>query len=254
MKSLIVLLMISLISAQQLTTKGGVLCLRTDGNNQFYVLETNKLTRYSAEGRENGVYSDFRQGAFSQLDVSNPMKVLVFHEDMQRISMLDRSLNLIRVIQLADRGIMQAGSVCLAANGDLWVFDIADMRLKRVRELGAPIILTESQPLTLVPGISADPLQMIEHNGAVYLAEKTQGILQFDQLGNFNRRIPCTELRSMQLFKHKLYVFTGHSFIRFGEDNLQADTLGVPAASQMAISESLCLRLQSDSLVFMTFP
>ena len=254
MKHLIVLLMISAVCPQQLTIKGVVSCVRADGNNQFYVLEKNKLTRYNADGQENGGYADFRQGPFSQLDVSNPMKVLLFHEDMQRISMLDRSLNLIRVIQLADRGIMQAGSVCLAANGDIWIFDIADMRLKRVRELGAPLILTESQPLTMVPGIIADPLQMLEHNGAVFLADKTQGILQFDQLGNFSRKIPCTELRSMQVFKQKLYVFTGHSFIRFGENNLLPDTLEVPIALQIAISERKCLRLQGDSLLFSTFP
>ncbi|MGZ8545044.1 MAG: hypothetical protein ACXWV0_07090, partial [Flavisolibacter sp.] len=138
-------------------------------------------------------------GKLSTIDVSNPLKILLFYKDFSSIVVLDRFLTGITTIDLRKYSILQPGAIGLSYDNNIWVFDEYDNKLKKINEQGN--LLMETTDFRSVFNQSVSPQKIIDDNGLVYLADTTNGIFVFDSYGTFQKKIPLTNWKSIAVNK-----------------------------------------------------
>jgi hypothetical protein len=165
-----------------------------DSYHNFYVSNfSGTIFRFdstlsSVNKTSNLVFSPEKNAAASLLDARNPLRLFVFYREFQEYLQLDRFLTPVKTSNL---NTQQLGFVRLAApTGDnmLWILDDADFSLKKYDQQSEVVIF--KTPLDLLLGTTNYDLRfMVEYQNQVFLVDKNSGILVFDNMGNFLRKI-----------------------------------------------------------------
>ena len=152
----------------------------TDNLGNLYILTPdNALEKYNAEGRRLARYSNNRLGVATSIDAANPLKLLVWYADFRTAVFLDRSLTELGALSLDAAGFTIVRSVAMSFDGNLWAYDEALFKLKKITPEGTVVFETPAlNQLVSVPP-TADELKEIGNQ--VYLADRQQGIFIFDQ-------------------------------------------------------------------------
>jgi hypothetical protein len=89
------------------------------------------------------IYNDVRKfGTATMIDVSNPLKVLLYYKDFATIVVLDRLLNIRNTIDLRLQNILQAKAIGLSYDNKIWVYDELESKLKKIDEGGQLLLET----------------------------------------------------------------------------------------------------------------
>lgn len=163
-----------------------------DNLGNVYVLSsTDQLKKYNSNGDSVAAYNNVRRyGKLHSMDVSNPLKLLLYYKDYSSIVILDRLLAVRSSIDLRRNNLLQVNAIGLSYDNNIWVFDEYDNKLKKINEEGK--LLLETPDLRMVFSQSISPKQILDHNNQLYLYDPTNGLYIFDQLGSFKRKIPVT--------------------------------------------------------------
>jgi hypothetical protein len=179
--------------------------------NIYLISSTGGIKKFSASGDSLAMYNQVRNyGQPYSIDVSNPLKIVLFYKDFSTIVLLDRFLAVRGTIDLRRLGLLQPGAAGLAYDNNIWVFDEYDSRLRKLDEQGN--ILVETPDFRAVFNGSIQPQRIISNNNMVYLADSAQGIFAFDNYGTFKRKIPVQHWKSLALFRDRI-IATGGDFI-----------------------------------------
>jgi hypothetical protein len=98
---------------------GNFVDFELDNLGNIYLLNAdNQLKKISAAGDSLAVFNDVRRyGKVSYIDVTNPLKILLYYQEFGTIVMLDRLLNNINSIDLRKFNFFQVKSIGLAYGG-----------------------------------------------------------------------------------------------------------------------------------------
>src|SRR5207302_8233347 len=163
-----------------------------DNLDNLYVLSsTNQLKKFNAQGDSVGVYNQVKRfGKLSTIDVTNPLKLLLFYKDFSTVVTLDQLLTLRASLDLRRNNIIQTSAVGLSYDGNFWLFDEYENKLKKLDEQGT-LLLETPDFRTLFPD-AIRPQQVIDQNGMVYLYDPKVGVYLFDHYGAFKKKLPIT--------------------------------------------------------------
>lgn len=160
-------------------------------DNVYILTTTDQLKKYNASGDSLAVYNNVRRyGKVYSLDVSNPLKVLLYYKDFSNIVVLDRLLAARSTIDLRRKNMLQVSAMGQSYDNNIWVFDAYDNKLKKIDDEG--VILLETPDLRQVFDQGIAPQQIIDQNNQVYLYDATNGLFVFDHYGTFKRKIPVS--------------------------------------------------------------
>lgn len=167
--------------------------------NLYVITTTNALEKYAPDGRLLTRYSTQRLGNALYIDVSNPLKVLVWYADFRMVVFLDRSLTLLGELNLIEAGYPEVRTVAAAMDGKIWLYDEVNFRLVKITQEGDKVV--ESQPLSqMLPG--ATTITCIrDENNRVCASDPAQGLLEFDAYAQFQRVIGQRDIREFQLLE-----------------------------------------------------
>jgi hypothetical protein len=195
-----------LLSAKSFLIKGVEVQIDQLGN--FYVITaSNVLEKYNAEGILLLQYSQNRLGNISQIDVSNPMQILVFYEDFQKIIFLDRNLSHLTTLDLKDWNIGWAKKVAMSSDGNIWIYDEITLKLQKYATSESKLMY-ESTVMSRESKMPPSASNLVEQNNQVYLADFRQGIFIFDQFGAILRYLPIEDMNSFDLQSNFLIYTT----------------------------------------------
>ncbi|OKL39267.1 hypothetical protein A3841_04225 [Pontibacter flavimaris] len=177
-----------------------------DRNGNVYLLdERQNLLRLNPAGQAQDTYSPPARGRISSIHAWNPMKIVLFYEGSQEITLLDRFLRPISTSGLLD--LQYEGTAKVAAPaGDLgyWLFDETSLTLAKLNPSMRQI--TVETPLNLLLNREEfDVRQLREYQNQVYLLDFNSGILVFDNLGNYKKKLPYIGLRHIGFRDNELY-------------------------------------------------
>src|SRR5262245_36422238 len=84
------------------TIKGDIVAFTVDNLDNIYLISsTNQVKKLSSNGDSVAVFNDVKKyGQATLIDVSNPLKVLLYYKDFATIVVLDRFLNVRNTIDL----------------------------------------------------------------------------------------------------------------------------------------------------------
>ncbi|KAA9331186.1 hypothetical protein [Adhaeribacter soli] len=224
-------------------------------NNIYLTDRKNNLHQYIATGRLVNTYSPARNGHIGNVEAWNGMKVMLFYDDQQQITLLDRFLNNISTIRLRD---YTEGSIKVAtttADDRLWLFNETEFSLLKFDPRSSEVVSTTQLGLTLNRKQS-DVRFIREYQNMVYLVDKTTGIYVFDNLGNYKKTLPFPELSYIGFKGDELYYLKGgklHFFNLYSFAERSFDVPPVPAYRQALVGEELIYLLSDSGLDLYAF-
>jgi hypothetical protein len=113
---------------------------------KLYVVDhRNILTNYSIERTKLYQYANQRSGLISMMDVSNPLEILIFFDDFNKIALLDNTLSEIREVPTPSN-FQDISAIGMANDGNIWVFDPLRFRLLKISKQGQ--LITQSSNLS----------------------------------------------------------------------------------------------------------
>ncbi|HMX38998.1 MAG TPA: hypothetical protein PKD78_01680 [Saprospiraceae bacterium] len=157
-----------------------------DHLGQLYtVRDDNVLEKYAPDGRLLLRYSSNRLGQVTAIDVSNPLKIMVWYSDFRTALLLDRNLTLLGEVSLLALGYPDVRWVATASDGNLWAYDEVNFRLLKISPDGEK--RAESQALNLLEHTPRQLMWLREQDNRVWLADSTQTLLVFNAFGQYER-------------------------------------------------------------------
>ncbi len=177
-------------------------------DNIYLTDRKNNVHQFNATGRLVNTYSPPRTGNIANIEAWNAMKVMLFYDDQQQITLLDRFLNNIATIKLRDitNGLIKVATT--SATEQLWLFNESEFSLLKYDPRTSETISTTQLNLTF-DRKKADIRYIREYQNMVYLVDKTTGIYVFDNLGNYKKTLPFPELSYIGFKGDEMYFLKG---------------------------------------------
>jgi DNA-binding beta-propeller fold protein YncE len=194
------------------TYNGDIADAVIDNLDNLYILSsTGQLKKFNANGDSVAVYNQVRNfGKLSSLDVSNPLKPLLFYKDFSTVVVLDRLLANRARLDLKKFGVFQPGAIALSYDNNIWVFDEYDNKLKKIDEQGNKLL--ETSDFRSIFNHPISPQKIINDNNLVYLADTAQGVFVFDNYGTYKKKISIKNWNSLEI--------ANGAIIRTGKDEI----------------------------------
>lgn len=154
-------------------------------SNTYIITALNAVEKYNSDGRLLARYTDNRRGQAAWIDVSNPLKILVWYADFRTVLFLDRSLTELGEVNLIQAGYPDVRIVAAAQDGNLWLYDEVNFRLLKITPDGEK--RAESQSLNLLEYTPRQAAMLRENDNRVWMADPAAGIGVFNIFGQFEQ-------------------------------------------------------------------
>lgn len=179
-----------------------------DQLNNLYVIRKGEILKFDADGEEIARYSNKLIGEDILLDVTNPMKVILYSPDQMRLIFLDSRLGEMQEqTSLFSAGYEQISLAATSHSNGVWLYDPIHFILIRLDQN----LEEERRSLNLVQMLRLEffPTSLVEVNNRVYLSDPQHGVFVFDIFGNFMRKIPIKDIDHLIVSDSHLFYTKG---------------------------------------------
>lgn len=208
--------------------KGNISYFNVDNLDNIYLIDdNNRLKKIKANGDSIAVFNDVKKyGNPSFIDVTNPLKALLYYKNYSTIIMLDRFLTVRNNINLRKQQIFYVNNVTLSYDNYIWIFDEEDYRLKKVDEDGKLLQSTVDWRM-LFDSVPA-PVKIIDKNNFVYLYDPEKGFYIFDYYGGFKNRLAFLNWTNVEVSGNTVYGFNNNKLYSYELKSLQLKEYQLP--------------------------
>lgn len=205
----------------------------TDKLQQIYaVTYHNTVIKFTPDNENRNHYkeqyrfSNNTLGELSYVDATDPFNLILYYPDYQEVVTLDRTLTKIGALSLLNANVIQANTIALSNDGNVWIYDEAAFLLKKLDKNGN--VLVESQNLSLLLSKAPKPIQLIARENAVYLNDPTLGIFVFNNFGQYVKLIPILDIVHFQILDNRLIYKQGKTLHLYNFQSFQSNNLPLP--------------------------
>lgn len=205
--------------------------------NLYVVTDKNILIKYDKNNREKYRYANKRSGRITQLDVSNPLKILLFFDDFNYLLVLDATLTEVIDFKIEDFEMTDITAAAIANDDNYWVYDPVQFRLLKINHRG--IILTQSSN-TNDFGMDGTNISRIRESGNfVILCDNSKGFYIFDNLGQYVKTLDIPNVDYFQFYGRSIFYYAGNM--------LRAANIQTGLTTDVIVAENI---LHPDSLMY----
>jgi hypothetical protein len=207
---------------------GNFTYFNVDNLDNIYLITTNsQLKKLNANGDSVGVFNDVKKyGNPDYIDVTNPLKALLYYKNFSTLVMLDRLLTPRNTINFRKQHIFQVNNVTLSYDNYIWIFDEEDTRLKKVDEEGKLLQATTDWRM-LFDTVPA-PVKIIDRDNFVYLYDPVRGFYIFDYYGTFKNRLAFLNWTNVEVNGNTVYGFKNNKLYSYQLKSLQLKEYNLP--------------------------
>lgn len=239
------------------TVKGDIVAFAADNFDNLYLLNSSdQLKKLNEAGDSVAVFNNIRKyGKLAQIDVSNPLRVLLYYKDFATVVILDRLLNIRSTIDLRKQDIFQVQAVCLAYDNGLWLYDEFDNKLKKLDEDGKLLFASADFRQLFDEAFSFTSID--DQDGFLYLYDRNKGVYVFDYYGTLKNIFSLTGYSNFKAVG-KFITGTRHdSLMRYQPGNLLLQEFELPEglrkASSILFTSTKAFALKKDELAIYRF-
>lgn len=197
-------------------------------DNIYLITSTNQLKKINANGDSAGVFNDVkRYGNISDIDVTNPLKILLYYKNFATVAVLDRFLNSRNIINFRKQNIFSVQAIATSYDNNLWLFDEQDNKLKKINDEGK--LLLESTDFRMQFDSVPSPMQLIDRENFVYLYDTAKGFYIFDYYGAFKNRLPFLNWSNVAVAAKNMYGFSDRKLYSYELNSLTLKEYLLPA-------------------------
>ena len=220
-----------------------------DNLQNIYLISaaTNGIKKLNSNGDSIAVFNNLvRYGKIYSMDVKNPLKILVYYKDFSTIVILDRFLATRANIDLRKLDITQAKVVTQSYDGNIWLYDEGEGKIKKIDENSN--VLLQSADLRLVFDDTLNPQKIIDNNGQLYLYDSRLGWLIFDYYAAFKKALPFTYWSDVSADDNLLFGRDKNHFFYASQNDIDFHSL----CSNASEADIIKAELQRNKLSVLT--
>lgn len=196
--------------------------IAVDFLGNLYVLQDANLYKYDTLGHLLFTYSDLMNGAATSVDVSNPMKVMLYYQDAQQLCFLDEHLALISTYDLTEYGFYSVVQAATSSHNRVWLLDPAQQELICTDFRGKVINRSRLSIPDLLPS------QMFcTPEGKVVLCSFNTGLFLFDAFGTLVKQLPILTDKFVQVDKDNVYYLKENLLCVYNMTRLEQQTINL---------------------------
>lgn len=183
-----------------------------DHLGSIYLLNRTEVTKCDIAG-DNLPYSNSFWGNITSIDISDPLRVILFYKDFNKVDLLDRNFAKIgSSIDLYDFSENDTDLICSSQKGGFWTYNMIDNQAIHYRSNGE--ISTESILLT---GFfeNESPDWMIESESRIFLLYENNGLLVLDENGQLTQKHQIDNIQHIQIKSCYIYYSTPTGLYRY---------------------------------------
>lgn len=180
--------------------------------NIYACTEDYQLKKFSSAGDLLTTWNDVKSyGNPTLLDVSNPMRIMIYYQPYATTVILDRLLTFRHAINFRKKNIFRVNAIATSYDNHIWLFDEQDFKLKKIDDDGS--IISETTDWRILFSDVPTPKSIIENNGTVFLYDENMGLYSFDYYGSFKNKMPVTGIKFPGFNKNIMYGTSGTDLI-----------------------------------------
>jgi hypothetical protein len=197
-------------------------------DNIYLITANNQLKKIKSNGDSVAVFNDVKKfGNPSSIDVSNPLKILLYYKNYSTVVILDRFLTVRNTINFRKENIFKAKTIATSYDNNIWLFDEQDFKLKKINEEGK--LLSETTDWRQIFDDVPSPTEMIDRDGAVYLHDTEKGFYVFDYYGSLKNNLPFANWQHVAITSNKITGFVDNTFQSYELQTLNLKTYTLPS-------------------------
>jgi hypothetical protein len=231
--------------------------IQTDRLGNIYVVSnTNQLYKYNSDGKLLSTLNYKYLGNITFVDATNPLEIYVFYKELNVVVFLDNNLAYRGEIHLADVNIGQAAAIARSFDNGIWVFDLADMQLKRMNKDGSN--LQSSGNIRQYTSAGSTITYLYDNNDRVFVNDSTNGVFVFDVFATYVKTLPikgCDEIKVID--KELFYYHTKQGLLKKYQLNaFTTTTYSLPESlviKDMSIEKNRLYLLKADEVIIYGF-
>lgn len=173
-------------------------------NNLYLSDRSGNIYKYDSSGQQLVTFSPKRRGRVGLLEAWNTVTVAAFYPELQEYLLLDRFLALTPGVKIDTKNVGFIRLAAPSADGNIWLIDDSDFSIKKLNAASGDIML--KTPLDLLLEAGAYDLGFIrEYNNMLFVSDRNSGILVFDNMGNYKKKLPFKNVEQPGFYKEMLY-------------------------------------------------
>lgn len=226
-------LAVATISAQSvdsiyISKKQGKLLSVDELSNIYIVDKKNGITKYNETGDSIAFFQQLINGPIASLDVTDPMRLLVYYPNFNKVLLLDRMLGLNSTIDLKLMGINQPSAVATAKDGGFWVYDYSQFKMLKFDRQMKKVV--ESNDLRLVMTDVPKFNLILEHENELWALSDVNVLFVFTRYGELVNTYPLgleEEIINMQREGNQLIYSTNKNAFVFDINSQQKKNISL---------------------------
>jgi hypothetical protein len=199
--------------------------IEIDQYGYFYIIDQDNLIKYDSEGHTLYHFSNKLLGNIDQIDISNPLRPLLFYKDQGLIIVLDNTLSQQKEpISLNELGLYQTS--CIAnSNFDngIWLYDIDVNEIIKINHL-SEVNYRSGNLSVLIPNMEFPILNLKEKNRKLYVVTRNK-IFVMDQFGSLLSVITLSAEKGLIIKEKNIITYDGNAICQFDILDFKIDTL-----------------------------
>lgn len=209
--------------------KGSFTDFAVDNLENIYLLSSgNQLKKINSNGDSIAVFNDVkRYGTVTQIDVTNPLKILLYYRNFSTIVVLDRFLNSRNTINLRKLNIFSANCISTSYDNNIWLYDEQEYKLKKIDDDGR--VAMESNDFRMLFDSVPSATQLTDRNNFIYLYDSTKGFYSFDYYGSFKNRMPFLHWNNTAVSEKNVYGFSNNKLFSYQPQSLNLKEYTLPS-------------------------
>jgi len=172
--------------------------ITTDNLDNVYVItEKNQVLKYNPIGKLLWNYSNKAFGKLTYIDVTDPMRILLYYSAIQQVVVLNNNLNEIGRFNFGADTSRQITLVATANSNGYWIYDQSNRQLQKLDNQFNDDQLSGN--IYQQTGIALQPIFMVANDQLISLYDPKIGIMQFDRFGSFSKTIKIDSVDNFQV-------------------------------------------------------
>ena len=178
-----------------------------DNLDNVYIIQKDKISKLDKDGKLVANFSYKNSGEISSIDVTDPLKIVVFYKSFGQLIFLDNTLSITKgPVSLFEKDVVNPVLVCTSSDKGLWIYDKQDFTIFKFDDNLK--LITRISDIPMLIGSDFDPVFMISINSFLYFSDPKEGIFIFDQYGTMYKKLNFKDILYFDIVNNSIIYFT----------------------------------------------
>lgn len=198
--------------------------------NLFVVTPNNELLKFNQQGKFLWNYTNKTYGVISQLDVTDPLRVILYYADFQQIVVLNNNLSEIAKYNFSANPEVQITFIASANNNGFWVYDQINRELRKLTNNFLDDI--KSGNIYQRNGFDISASNMLTDDTQIYINDTVAGVRIFDRYGNFIKNAVVYPKSDFTVADNEIFFNQNNQLLAYNYLTFQLRNMELPEVPQ----------------------